>query len=365
MLDIVKVIVVDDSAFMRKMISDMVESRRNYKVVAKFKNGKELIENVDKYNPDIITLDIEMPVLGGIDTLKKLKYSSKKYPVIMLSNRTSKDSIHTIECLELGAIDFIQKPGSMVTDINQIKDELLLKIEATVNEKNKRKITSNPVKINSTKSGNRLNSTQIRNNYEKANYSKSFSSNKIDAVVIGASTGGPKALQKVLPAIENDINIPVFVVQHMPKGFTKAFAERMDKLSKLKVKEATDNMKICENTIYIAPGGYHMKIYDKDTIKLSTEPPIWGVRPAVDKLFDSAVKVYNGNLLSVVLTGMGRDGAEGTIHVKDAGGVTISEHESTCTIYGMPKVAFETGKVDMVLKIDDIGKNITEIVKGK
>ena len=156
MLEIVKVIVVDDSAFMRKVISDMVESRSNYKVVAKFKNGQELIDNIDKYNPDIVTLDIEMPVLNGIETLKKMKYLHKRYPVIMLSNQTSKDSIHTIECLELGAIDFIQKPGSMITDINQIKDELLLKIEATVNEKNKIKITSNSVKINSAVSSNAM-----------------------------------------------------------------------------------------------------------------------------------------------------------------------------------------------------------------
>ena len=360
MLEIVRVVVVDDSAFMRKMISDMVESRSNYKVVAKFGNGKELIENIDKYNPDIVTLDIEMPVLNGIETLKKLKYSSKKYPVIMLSNQTSKDSIHTIECLELGAIDFIQKPGAMVTDINQIKDELLLKIEATVEEKNKRQLAStNGINYNAN-NGNRLNKKKT-----KSTYYNNYSNNGIDAVVIGASTGGPKALQKVLPIIEDNINVPVFVVQHMPKGFTKAFAERMDKLSKLKVVEAQDNMKICKNTIYIAPGGFHMKVYDKDTIKLSTEPPIWGVRPAVDKLFDSAVRVYNGKLLSVVLTGMGRDGADGTVHVKNAGGTTISEDESTCTIYGMPKAAFETGKVDMVLKIDDIGQRITEIVKGR
>lgn len=361
MLEIVKVIVVDDSAFMRKVISDMVESRSNYKVVAKFKNGQELIDNIDKYNPDIVTLDIEMPVLNGIETLKKMKYLHKRYPVIMLSNQTSKDSIHTIECLELGAIDFIQKPGTIVTDISKIKDELLVKIEATVKEKNKRK--ENNI---TTKNGNRLDAVNSRsgNRYKYTN-KDSFRGAQIDAVVIGASTGGPKALQSVLPVISKDINVPVFVVQHMPKGFTKAFAERMDKLSKLKVVEAEDNMKICPNTIYIAPGGYHMKIHSKDTIKLSTEPPIWGVRPAVDKLFDSAVEIYGGNLLSVVLTGMGRDGAEGTIHVKDAGGITISQDESTCTIYGMPKVAYETGKVDMVLKIGDIGNKITEILKEK
>lgn len=188
---------------------------------------------------------------------------------------------------------------------------------------------------------------------------------RIDAVVIGASTGGPKALQVVLPNIEGNIGVPVFVVQHMPKGFTKTFADRLDKLCKLKVVEAQDGMNIEKDTIYIAQGGFHMIIGDDKRIKLNSEPPIWGVRPAVDKLFESAVKVYKGKVISAILTGMGRDGAQGTVIVKEAGGTTISQDKETCTIYGMPKAAYETGKVDVVLPLDKIGQKISSIIKER
>ena len=187
---------------------------------------------------------------------------------------------------------------------------------------------------------------------------------KIDAIVIGASTGGPKALQEVLTKFPENIGVPIFVVQHMPEGFTKVFAERLNKLCKLNVVEGSDGMPIKSNTIYIAKGGYHMTVSNKNTISLNTEPAIWGVRPAVDKLFDSAVNVYKSNLISVVLTGMGKDGAEGTRNIKDNGGLTISEDKSTCTIYGMPKAAFETGKVDLVLPLDQVTDKIVKIVKG-
>jgi len=187
---------------------------------------------------------------------------------------------------------------------------------------------------------------------------------KIDAVVIGASTGGPKALQQVLTKLPANLNVPVFVVQHMPEGFTKVFAERLNKVCNLNVTEAEDGMSINRNTIYIAKGGSHMIIDSSIRVSLNKEPSIWGVRPAVDKLFESASKVYGGNLLSVVLTGMGKDGAEGSKRIKDCGGITISEDKSTCTIYGMPKAAYETGKIDLVLPLDQICNKITEIVKG-
>lgn len=358
MQEVVRVIVVDDSAFMRKMISDMIESKNNYKVIAKYKNGQELLDNIDKLKPDIVTLDIEMPILNGKETLKKMKYQRTRYPVILLSSHSSKDSIETLECLENGAIDFIQKPGNMATDINKIKDDLLSKIEATISEKKSREIKKKNNEGSISSGGNNLFINRVPPT-RNVSYS---SNNKIEAVIIGASTGGPKALQKVLPKISGDIGVPVFVVQHMPVGFTKTFAERLDKMCQLRVVEASNNMTICKNTIYIAKGGYHMKVYDKETIKLTDDPPIWGVRPAVDKLFESAVNIYGGKLVSAVLTGMGRDGADGTRLVKDAGGITISEDEATCTIYGMPKVTFETGKVDMVLRVEDIGNRISSIV---
>lgn len=354
-MDSVKVAVVDDSAFMRKIISDKLNSEQNIEVVAKFRNGKELIEKAKEYNPDIITLDIEMPVMNGLETLKKLKELKIDCPVIMLSSLTSENSIHTLECLELGATDFIEKPtSSMLMNGDLFKKKFVDKIHAIAKNKTR--------SIQSTKK------SVIRqsNNKNVIRQSNNKKINKaIKAVVIGASTGGPKALQTVLTKIDGDIGVPVFVVQHMPKGFTKTFAERLDSICNLKVVEAQDGMRIEKNTIYIAQGGYHMVLDNDKYISLNEEPSIWGVRPAVDKLFESAAEVYKGELLSVVLTGMGRDGAKGTEIIKDKGGITISEDESTCIIYGMPKVAYETGKVDLVLELPNISGEINNIVKGR
>jgi len=338
-MDKIKVIVVDDSAFMRMIIAEIIESSDKFKVVAKLRNGKELLEKVEYYKPDVITLDIEMPELDGLETLKELKKRQYNYPIIMLSSMD--DSRKTMQCLELGAVDFIKKP----TDIKNQSEET----RESITEKIYEIIDSNKIKVNN-RSIKRCNK---------------IISNKIDAVVIGASTGGPKALQEVLTKIDRSICKPIFVVQHMPKGFTKAFAERLNRICDLNVVEAEDNMEIKGNTIYIAQGGYHMTVGNGRYIKLNEEPSIWGVRPAVDKLFESAVKVYNGNLLSVILTGMGKDGAKGTALIKDAGGVTIAEDQSTCTIYGMPKAAYETGKVDMVLPLNEVGINIMKIAKGR
>lgn len=342
----IKVAVVDDSAFMRKVISDIINSEDSMEVVAKFRNGKDLLEKVDIYKPDIITLDIEMPIMNGLDTLKELKASGKEYPVIMLSSLTTQNSRHTIECLELGAMDFVEKPINVFSmNSDSIKIHLIDKIHAIV--KSNKKIVK-PRKVD-----------------RSTNFNVKVQKGAVKAVVIGASTGGPKALQAVLTKLDGDIGVPVFVVQHMPKGFTKAFAERLNGICRLKAKEAEDGMLIEKNTIYIAKGGQHMILADGSRLKLNDDPAIWGVRPAVDKLFESAVKVYGSSLLSVVLTGMGKDGAEGTKIIKESGGVTISEDESTCTIYGMPKAAYETGKVDMVLPLNDIPSSINSIVKGR
>lgn len=377
----VRVIVVDDSAFMRKAISDMIESCADFEVIAKFRDGRELVEKVDKFNPDLITLDVHMRDLDGLATLKELKRMGKNYPIIMLSSATTEGSELTLECLDNGAITFITKPsGSISLDIDKVKERLIDEIKGItsnirVNKSNihMRQITSNKEseienKINDRRVNTHFSQRKEIDNSEKPSpmiNNKVIPKNKkIDAVVIGASTGGPKALQQVLTKLPANLNVPVFVVQHMPEGFTKVFAERLNKVCNLNVTEAEDGMSINRNTIYIAKGGSHMIIDSSIRVSLNKEPSIWGVRPAVDKLFESASKVYGGNLLSVVLTGMGKDGAEGSKRIKDCGGITISEDKSTCTIYGMPKAAYETGKIDLVLPLDQICNKIAEIVKG-
>lgn len=356
MITKIKVIVVDDSALMRKIISDMINSQEEMEVIDTAKNGEELLIKIARRVPDVITLDIEMPKLNGIQTLKELKKININIPVIMLSSISKSGTESTMDCLELGAFDFIAKPsGAISLDINTVKDELVEKIKMAF-MKSEVKTSLAPQKRSIPNTETFIRSTaRVGNTLE----------HNIEAVVIGASTGGPKALYMVITALPSNIGVPILVVQHMPVGFTKAFADRLNSNSKLKVKEATDGEIIEKNVVYIAPGGFHMEVGKGNRIQLTTEATIWGVRPAVDKLFISATKVYGSRLLSVILTGMGRDGAKGTSDIKDNGGITIAEHQSTCVIYGMPKAAFETGKVDEVIPLGNVAQEIIKLVMGR
>lgn len=339
----IKVIVVDDSALMRKIISDMINSENDMEVIEIARNGEELLEKLTLASPDVITLDVEMPKLDGIQALKEIKRSGSVVPVIMLSSISQRGTQLTMECLEAGAFDFLPKPsGSISLDINKVKDDLVEKI----------RLANSKVQQGKIKPTIR---TVIKNE-------KIVRASKMEAVVIGASTGGPKALYTVITSLPQKLGVPVFVVQHMPVGFTKAFAERLDANSDIKVVEAKDGQTVEKDVVYIAPGGFHMEIGVDKKIHLNTEPTLWGVRPAVDKLFLSAAKVYKSKVISAVLTGMGKDGAQGTIEIKNNRGITLSEDQSTCTIYGMPKAAFETGKVDEVLPINEIAIQIIKLV---
>jgi len=338
------VIVVDDSALMRKIVSDMINNEAEMEVIDTAKNGQDLLIKMASKIPDVITMDIEMPKMDGIKALKELKKMNINVPVIMLSSISKTGTELTMECLEQGAFDFIAKPsGSISLDISKVKDELVEKIKLAFMQREGKNTT----------------------NLGTTTRSRATTMHNVEAVVIGASTGGPKALYKVITALPSDIGVPVLVVQHMPMGFTKAFAERLNLNSKMKVVEAQEGDTVSNNVVYIAPGGFHMEIGVDKKIHLNTQPTLWGVRPAVDKLFMSATTVYGSKLLSVVLTGMGKDGAQGTAAIKDNGGITMAEHQSTCTIYGMPKAAFETGKVDEVVPLDNVAQVIGKVVMGR
>lgn len=341
----IKVIVADDSALMRKLISDMLNSDENIEVIKTAYNGKDLINKIQQEKPDVITLDIEMPIMGGIETLKEMKNMNTLIPTIVISGVSHRNTTLTMDCLHYGAFDFIAKPESgMSSKITDIKNQLVEKVKLAASKG----LSAHENKVTVSKEVNKGIDTSI----------------KIQAVVIGASTGGPKALYKVITKFPQNMGVPIFVVQHMPVGFTKAFAERLNDNSNIRVKEAEDNESYMNNVVYIAPGGYHMEVEKNGKISLNKEPPIWGVRPAVDKLFISASKVFGSHIVSAVLTGMGRDGAEGTKIIKENGGITLSESESTCVIYGMPKAAYETGKVDIVAPIDNIANEIIKITTG-
>lgn len=333
----IKLLIVDDSAFMRRIIVDLVGELEGIEVVGIARNGLDALEVIPKLLPDIITLDVEMPKLNGIDTLKQIK---KLYdiPVIMLSSLTGMDT--TIEALQIGAIDFIEKPSDLQSDLKDLKIELDNKIKSSI----KRKTTATVVKnfIPQCKTTNK----------------------KIKAVVIGASTGGPKALVSLISKVPKDLSVPIFIVQHMPKGFTTSFASRLDNESEVKVVEAVDGMKIENGTVYLAPGDFHMTL-ENGKISLNTGDKLHGVRPAVDYLFLSAAEIYGDSLLAIILTGMGRDGANGMVSVKNHCGYNIAQSEETCVVYGMPASAVAKGVVNEILSLDDISINMNEMIRVK
>ncbi len=334
----IKLLVVDDSAFMRRIISDLIGDIDGIEVGGIARNGLDALEAIPRIRPDIITLDIEMPKLNGIETLKIIK---EKYniPVIMLSSLLGRDI--TIEALEEGALDFIEKPTDLSSNLDDFRDELEMKIKSIFPKANERPYREGIRKRPGT----------------------GVLKKEIKAVVIGASTGGPKALTEVLKKLPEDIEVPIFIVQHMPKGFTTSFAERLDKEAKPRVVEAEDNMLIQKGVVYLAPGDYHMEL-DGGRIKLNTKDKIYGVRPAVDYLFDSAAKTYRSNLLGIIMTGMGRDGAEGMQSIKDMGGCNIAQNEETSIVYGMPGNAVAKGVVDSILSLDEIGDKLSEILRN-
>lgn len=343
----IRVLVVDDSAFMRRYISDLINQEPDMEVIDTAAEGDSAIEKVKLLNPDVVTLDVEMPGKNGLEVLREIKKISPT-EVIMLSGLTKEGSAVTVEALGIGAFDFVEKPGrATLSEMQDMKRNLVDKIRYAWRAKGKKSKIGVSVKerIPSKKSLPHITLT-----------------GRIEAIVLGASTGGPKVLYDIITAFPKDLDIPVFVVQHMPAGFTKAFADRLDKNSSLRVIEAQNEDIIKPGVVYIAPGGYHMTVISGKII-LDTSPPIHGVRPAADKLFISAAEVYKNKLICCVFTGMGRDGAEGLRIIKSRGGITIAQDESTSVIYGMPKAAYETGCVDLVLPDYEIAETIVKLVK--
>ncbi|WFA07936.1 chemotaxis response regulator protein-glutamate methylesterase [Tissierella sp. Yu-01] len=332
----IKLLVVDDSAFMRRIINDIVEQIDGVEIVGIARNGLEALEKIPKLNPDVITLDVEMPKLNGIETLKKIR-ENWKIPVIMLSSYTGTDI--TIEALQIGAYDFIEKPSDLNSNASNFKQEFEIKLKSIFGKKH------------------------IKNN---GNPSKCTHKdcNAIKAVVIGASTGGPKALVYLISRLPNKIKVPIFIVQHMPKSFTTSLANRMNNESKIKVVEAEDGMLVENNTVYLAPGDFHMTI-EKDRISLNTRDKIHGVRPAVDYLFNTAAKIYKENLLGIILTGMGKDGSEGMRTIKEFCGYNIAQSEETCVVYGMPGSAVSKGVVDEILDLENISNKLNKFIEVK
>lgn len=360
----IKVLVVDDSLFMRKMITNMLTKYSDIDVIATAKNGEEAVELNNRFSPDVITMDIEMPKKNGLEALKEIM-ATKPTRVIMLSSLTVEGARETIKSLEYGAFDFISKPDGKSISLNIDKVEHML--IAMIRE---------AVKVNAVKLRPKLRIEERLEHHAKPSIlagdkkvkdlASGVSAPKV--VLIGISTGGPKALQQIIPMIPKNIDAAILIVQHMPPKFTKSLAERLNELSALNVKEAEENDVIIKGQVYIAPGSHHMLIKKnasgKKVIKLSDSPPRQGHRPSVEVMYQSAMEFYKPReIVAVIMTGMGKDGSEAIKEIRNYGGITIGQSEETCIVYGMPRVAANLDGLDHVVDLGDIPDHITKMLK--
>lgn len=344
---IINVLVVDDSALMRRMIIDILSKNPRIKVIGYAINGQMAITQVEKLNPDVVTLDVEMPFMNGLEALKEIQ-KIKPTPVVMLSSLTKAGAEVTLQALELGAVDFIQKPDSnKAADLKQIEEDLANKVIAAASVVPSRMRASLNV---------------VKHSVEVPMIKTTPKVSRVKTVVIGSSTGGPQSLKEVLPYLPADLPAQVLMVQHMPPKFTDLLAQRLDKISPFAIKEAKDNDLIEAQHALMAPGGYHMVVEGCNKVRLNQEPPVWGVRPAVDLTLASAAKVFKEDLICVILTGMGRDGTKGAEAVKKFGGYVIAEDKSTAIIYGMPKSVIDAGHADEVAPLHRVASAIVKAV---
>jgi len=341
----IRILIVDDSAYMRYTISKHLSARPGLAVVGLARDGEEALRLVPELQPDVITLDVEMPRMDGLSALSEIM-AKHPTPVVMLSSLTKEGTDVTIQALTLGAVDFIAKPDSKA-NVTAVMDELIEKIKSA-SQARIRKIP-------------RLLRRVTRTEPLKPTLRPFRRKDKV--VVIGTSTGGPKALKTLLPAIPPDLEAAILIVQHMPARFTRSLAERLNMLSPLLVKEAEPEEPLEAGKALLAPGGFHMTVDEDAKIQLDKNPPMHGVRPAVDATMASVAHHFPGTSIGVVRTGMGRDGANGSMLIHDAGGHIIAEAEETCVVWGMPRSVVEAGVADRVLPLPKIAKEIERSVR--
>lgn len=343
----VRVLVVDDSAFMRFSITQHLNGRAGIQVVGSARDGQEALELIPSLQPDVVTLDVEMPRLDGISTLREIMVRFPR-PVVMLSSLTREGAVTTIQALTLGAVDFITKPERQL-DIQTVMDEAAAKIVRAANARVKPFPLIRPA-------------AQPKPAVEKA--VRPLKSGE-PIVLIGSSTGGPRALNEVVPALPAGLPAAVVIVQHMPAGFTHSLAERLNGQSKLLVREAQPGDRLMVGQTLLAPGGFHMVLDENEQVALNQNPPVHGVRPAIDVTLTSLVQRYGNRVISVILTGMGSDGTNGSVLLHSLGGTVIAEHESTCVVWGMPRSVLEKQAVDVVVPLPDVADAIQKAVKEK
>lgn len=362
----IKILIVDDSAFMRKLITDFLTEDSRMSVVGTARNGQDALKKIKELKPDVVTMDVEMPIMDGISALERIM---KEYPVpvIMLSSTTKVGAENTIQAMQIGAIDFIAKPsGAISLDLYKVKDELIEKVVSASKVKLSKLLVS-PIqkkKPISNKVGYSKIEPKEENTVKTVDSKWNPASSKL--IVLGTSTGGPRALQHVITKLPASINAPILIVQHMPAGFTQSLANRLNSLSEITVKEAEDGETIQKGIAYIAPGGYHLRVKSSGNslvIELDQSTPVNGHRPSVDVMFESASELNNYDKLAVIMTGMGSDGTNGLIKLVNSGRVkSIAESKETSIVFGMPKAAIATNYVDEVQNVENIAQTIMKYV---
>jgi len=343
----IKVLIVDDSAFARLAIARELKNAGGITILDFARNGIEALEKINALKPDVVTLDVEMPLLDGLQTLQRIMAECPT-PVIMLSSLTGNGTEATLKALELGAVDFFLKntlanPIGSDDNANNLKNKIVTasKVKATrqvqvvepLGPVKKNPVTNQPRQVADT------------------------------VVVIGSSTGGPKALYQVVPNIPADIPAAVLIVQHMPPGFTYSLANRLGQLSNIAVKEVVPGDIMYRGMAYVARGGYHMVVEKAGVLGINQEPTVCGVRPSVNVTMTSVVQEYGAAVLGVVLTGMGMDGTAGAKQIKQAGGHVIVQDEASCVVYGMPKSIAEAGYADSILPLSGIAGGIVRTLE--
>ncbi len=367
----IKVLVVDDTIVYRKAVSDVLAEIPGVDVVGVAHNGKIAVSKIRTLKPDLLTLDIEMPEMNGIEVLEWIQKNQPDVSAIMVSTLTSEGGHMTMKALELGAYDFLLKPNTtnIVESKKQLRSMLTPLIKAfqtgrtTVGSMRGKPQARRPAPQARRQVSARPASTPTSTRRTAVRRGKS------EIVAIGISTGGPNALSSMLPMLPADLGVPVVLVQHMPPVFTKSLASSLDAKCKLSVKEAEDGEAIQANVVYVAPGGKQMKLVastdgQNRLVKITNDPPENSCRPAVDYLFRSVADYYVGRTTAVIMTGMGMDGTKGLEVLKQKGAIVIGQDKASCVVYGMPKAPAERGLVDVVAPLDRIASEIVKTVKG-
>ena len=352
----IRVLVVDDSAFMRKAISMMLERAPDITVVDTATNGARGVEKARRLHPDIITMDVEMPQMDGITAVRKIMKEAP-CPILMVSSLTAEGADTTVEALRAGAADFIPKQHSRVSlQITEIQDQLIEKVRSLASSRARlfQKKATRKAPRHRSPAATREAARRVRRTPS--------------LVVIGVSTGGPFALQRVVPALPADLSVPVAVVQHMPPHFTRSLADRLDGQSPLHVSEAVDGQPLSAGHVVVAAGGHHLTFERHGAgvvVRTPTQPDSYPHRPSVDVAFGSACDVFGPAVLGIVMTGMGKDGLQGAQQIKEQGGTVFTQEEGSCVVYGMPRAVAEAGLTDAVLSLEQIPQVVQRVVGRK